>query len=86
MTIDERLEFLTQSIESHDRQLGELTDRLNMLANSFEVQGARVDARIAAQSANIDKIVEMSNRDAIDIAALARIAQSHERRLDRIEG
>ena len=28
MTWEERAEFLRQSIESHDRQLGELTDKM----------------------------------------------------------
>jgi hypothetical protein len=28
MTIDERIEFLMQSIESHDRQIGGLTDQV----------------------------------------------------------
>ena len=75
MMPDERYEFLRQSIESHDRQIGELVEKM-----------AEVAQNIAAQTANIDKLVEMSNRDAIDIAALARIAEAHEHRLDRIEG
>lgn len=36
MTIDERLEFLTQSAESHDRQLGEVTEKLDNLAGRFD--------------------------------------------------
>jgi prefoldin subunit 5 len=35
MTIDERLEFLAQSIESHDRQIGELTDQIGELTKSM---------------------------------------------------
>ena len=31
MTIDQRIEFLVQSIESHDRQIGELTDAITKL-------------------------------------------------------
>lgn len=72
---DERYEFLRQSIESHDRQIGELVEKIAELAQN-----------IAAQTANIDKLVAMSNRDATNIAALARIAEAHEHRLDRIEG
>ena len=68
MTDKEWVEFLRESIASHDRQIGELTDR------------------IAAQTANIDKLVVMSNRDGVDIASLARIAESHDKRLDRLEG
>ena len=29
MTIEERIEFLMQSIESHDRQIGDITDAIN---------------------------------------------------------
>jgi hypothetical protein len=31
MTLEERFDFLNQSIESHDRQLGEITDRMSDL-------------------------------------------------------
>ena len=74
MTNEEWREFIKESIASHDRQLGELTDR--------QAENA---AAIKAQTANIDKLVEMSNRDAIDIAALARIAEAHERRIGDLE-
>jgi hypothetical protein len=36
MTLDERLEFLTQSAQSHDRQLGELTDKMAILTTRFD--------------------------------------------------
>lgn len=35
MTIEERVEFLHQSIESHDRQLGEITDKLNQVTDAI---------------------------------------------------
>ncbi|MCX6598505.1 MAG: hypothetical protein NTV70_19305 [Acidobacteria bacterium] len=34
MTIDQRIEFLLQSIESHDRQIGELTYQIGELKES----------------------------------------------------
>jgi hypothetical protein len=34
MTIDERIEFLMQSTESHDRQLGELTAKLDQISDA----------------------------------------------------
>jgi hypothetical protein len=34
MTIDERIEFLLQSTESHDRQLGELTAKLDQISDA----------------------------------------------------
>ena len=72
---ERRMDFLLQSIESHDRQIAELVDN-----------GARLDARIAAQSENIDKLVQVTNEDANAIRTLARIADLHQKRLDRIEG
>ena len=79
---DRRMEFLMQSIESHDRQIAEVVEN-----------GGRLDARIAAQSAliaaqreNIDKLVEVTNEDANAIRTLARIAELHQKRLDRIKG
>jgi Tfp pilus assembly protein PilN len=75
MTPEQWIEFLRHSIESHDRQIAELVEN-----------GARLDARIAAQSANIDKLVEVTNKDADAIRRLAAIAERHEQRLDRIEG
>jgi hypothetical protein len=68
------MDFIRHSIESHDRQIGELTDKL-----------ASLERTVRAQSANIDKLVEATNRDAIDINALAKIAAAHERRLDNME-
>jgi ABC-type transporter Mla subunit MlaD len=68
------MDFIRHSIESHDRQIGELTDKLAVLQRSVQ-----------AQSANIDKLVEVTNRDAADIRALARIAESHDKRLDELE-
>jgi len=35
MTIDQRVEFLMQSIESHDRQIGELTGQIGELKDSI---------------------------------------------------
>jgi len=60
MTIDERLEFLVQSSESHDRQIGELTDA-------------------------ITKLVAVTNEDATAIRTLARIAETHEKRISQLE-
>ncbi len=36
MTFEERAEFLFQSIESHDRQIGEITSRMGQLQDSIE--------------------------------------------------
>ena len=43
MTIDERIAFLMQSIESHDRQIAELVEH-----------GAKVDTRLDTLAARLD--------------------------------
>ena len=49
MTIDERIEFLIQSIESHDRQIGELTANVAQLVtvSNQDAASIRTLARIA---------------------------------------
>jgi len=75
MSFEERMEFVLRSIESHDRQIGELFDGL-----------AQQKVSIDALTRNIDTLVRVSNRDAVDILRLANIADNHEKRIDRIEG
>jgi hypothetical protein len=57
MTIEERVEFLMQSTESHDRQLGELTAKLDQISDAVaalvkvtndDATAIRTLARIAA--------------------------------------
>jgi hypothetical protein len=49
MTLDERIEFLVQSIESHDRQIGDLTDAVTKLVavTNQDASAIRTLARIA---------------------------------------
>jgi hypothetical protein len=75
MTIDERFEFPRQSIESHDRQIGELTEGFASLKET-----------VATQTANIDKLVRVTNEDATAIRTLARIADAHHQRIADLEG
>jgi hypothetical protein len=44
------------------------------------------DRRIGRLTASIEKLVEVSNRAAVDIGALARIAEAHEHRLENLKG
>jgi hypothetical protein len=75
MTIDERIEYLMQSIESHDRQLGEITDKLGEVTDKL---GKVTDA--------IGTLVRVTNEDATAIRTLARIADVHEKRTSNLEG
>ena len=84
MTPEERhdTEFLRQSIASHDRKIGELTDRLATVSELI----AANHGQIAANTANIAKLVEVTNQDAIAIRQLAAVAERDQERLDHIEG
>jgi hypothetical protein len=71
----EFMEFIRHAIESHDRQLGELTDRV--AATEKHVESA-VDAvrDLAGHMATL----------ADHMAALAQTSINHERRLNDLEG
>jgi hypothetical protein len=49
MTVDQRIEFLVQSSESHDRQIGELTKAIGKLVTvtNEDATAIRTLARIA---------------------------------------
>lgn len=58
-----------------DERLERLTDRHEALTMTGELV-----------SRDIEKLLEITRRDGEHILALARIAEAHERRLERIEG
>jgi uncharacterized coiled-coil protein SlyX len=74
MSFDERMEFLLRSIESHDRQIGELVDGL-----------AQLKTRVDTLTGNVEMLVKVSNRDGVDILKLARIAENHDHRIEDLE-
>jgi chromosome segregation ATPase len=89
MTIEERFEFLTQSIESHDRQLGEITDKMadltvkqDQLTTKFDQLTTKVDGL----SGLMDKVLTSMHTLTVTVSTLADVANNHERRLTRIEG
>jgi len=66
MTIEERIEFLMQSIESHDRQIGDITDAINKLVavTNQDATTLRTLARIAdAHDQRIQDIEGRSQED-----------------------
>jgi hypothetical protein len=75
MSIDDRMGFVLRSIESHDRQIGELVDGLSQLK-----------ARLDTLTGNIETLVKVSNRDDVDILKLANIAEHHNKRIEDLEG
>lgn len=82
MSFEERMEFLTHSIESHDRQIGELTEKVDRVADKVD----RVANTVERLTGAVEKLVDVTNQDATSIRALARIAEIHERRLTNLEG
>jgi len=55
MTIDQRIEFLLQSAESHDRQIGELTEGLASLRNALAIQTANIDKLVIVTKSGRDR-------------------------------
>jgi hypothetical protein len=55
---------------------------LELMSHANEAQ----DRRIERLTASIEKLVEVGNRDALDISSLARIAEAHDHRLENLEG
>ncbi len=69
MTIDERLEFLFQSIESHDRQIGEITSQIGELKDAI-VKLVAVTNEDATAIRTLARLAEVPDR---------RISQIEER-------
>jgi hypothetical protein len=64
----------------------EWIDFMKHSIESHDRQIAELVETVAAQGANIDKLVQVTNQDAEAIRGLVRIAELHQQRLDRIEG
>jgi len=84
MNIDERLQALTMNLElmSHDRE----NDRAKSAAEHIEnMEWHRQFAlRQEKSSKQIDDLTALIRIDAENIRSLARIAEAHENRLDRL--
>jgi hypothetical protein len=81
MTIEERLDRLTDRHEVLTQSVEMLRDRTAETWRLVEHVAASVDQL----TASVNKLVEVTNQDAADIRALARIAELHDKRLTNIE-
>jgi uncharacterized coiled-coil protein SlyX len=81
MTIDERIQFLTQSAESHDRQIGEFTEQVTKLGSKVDQLGDSVD-RLTAR---FDGLVSMMAELLGAVKTIAEGVGNHERRIGRLE-
>ena len=71
MTIDERLEALTQSLE--------------LVAHMQQAEGKRAAERDAKTDQRIDRILDLVEKQAGNIDKLTAIAHNHEQRIGRLE-
>ena len=71
MTIDERLEALTQ--------------RLELIAHMQQAEEKRAAERDAKTDQRIDRILDLVEKQAGNIDKLAAIAHDHEQRIGRLE-
>jgi hypothetical protein len=85
VSIDERIEFLMQSIESHDRQIGELVERMDRTTANIDALRARDEAL----GAKVDRMADITqlNFDRLTTAMLALNEHSvdHRRRIENLE-
>lgn len=82
MTIDERIEFLVQSVESHDRQIGELTEQVAKLGDKVDKIGDSVD-RLAVR---FDGLTVLMADLLGAVKVIAEGVGNHEQRLTKLEG
>jgi hypothetical protein len=82
MTLEERMEFLHRSIESHDRQIGGLIENGAKMVEGLDVRidalGLRIDALVASTQLNFERLTTA-------MLGLTDHAADHGRRLDRLE-
>jgi hypothetical protein len=78
MTFEEKVEFLMQSIASHDRQLGELTDSVRANDRHIEAMGEHVKRLAEVTQVNFDRLTRA-------MTGLTDIVADHERRIGKIE-
>ena len=78
-----------KSMDDHDKRMKDLDARMEVLhvnIESLHASASELHASSQRHEAAIAALLEAAKRDGENIAALARIAESHERRLDDLEG
>ena len=78
MTLDERIEFLMQSIESHDRQIGELVEWDGKQAERIKALDARLDRFIEMTQLNFDRLTSA-------MMGLTEHTADHQHRIEKLE-
>jgi ABC-type transporter Mla subunit MlaD len=94
--MDERIELLRQSIASHDRQLGELVEKMDRVDEQIVQLDSRLTARIDQLTVTVDQLAasvgqyvsaRQLNFDRLSTAMMGLIdhVADHQRRLERLE-
>ena len=78
MTLDERVEFLTQSIESHDRQIGETVENIDRLTVKLDSLTVKLDKLAETTQLNFDRL-------STAMLGLTSHAIDHQRRIEQLE-
>jgi len=78
MTLEERVAFLHQSIESHDRQLGDLPDRVASFAERVDQSTERLDRMAITTQLNFDRLTQA-------MLGLTQHVENHAHRIERLD-
>ena len=79
VTIDERLERLTERHEA-------LTESIELMHRDWESRWQQMETRWQQTETRWQQVIGALEQDAENIRALARIAELHHQRLERLEG
>jgi ABC-type transporter Mla subunit MlaD len=92
MTEDERMEFLRQSIESHDRQLGELAERMDNAWAYLKELNQTVDKLAQTTQLNFDRLDRLAQTTQLNFDRLTKAMTGltdhvvdHQHRLEALE-
>ena len=79
---------LFESMQRHDSQIAAINDQIAANSSQIAANSSQIAAnsrQIATNSSHIAQLIAAAGEDAENIRALARIAESHERRIGGLE-
>jgi peptidoglycan hydrolase CwlO-like protein len=93
MTIEERFDFLFQSIESHDQQIRALVENQQrsdqVMKEGFErvqLNLDRLEGNLERLEGNVERLEGNVNRLAVAMLGLTDHSADHQRRIEKLEG
>jgi uncharacterized coiled-coil protein SlyX len=85
MTLEERVEFLHQSIESHNQQLGELTESQARTDRQIAMLTERMNSGFERMDRGFERVQLNFDRLTTAMLGLTAHVEKHAERLDRLE-